>query len=457
MKKMKRIIRLMFFLCLLVYSSVHAQTYNFTALNKLIQDSTASRFGGSVVVLVQKNDSLILWNNQGIIFPISQFQIASASKWISAAVLLSVVDDGLVSLDDTIGKYLPLFTLKKKGNITIRQCFSHTSGLPGGSYPTAPCPWPGYEFDGNLTLAQAVDSIALKVPLQYQPGKGFLYGNLGMHVVGRILEVVTGQSWDTLFAHRVANKCEMYSTSYTNNTPTHPVIAGGITTTANDYMNFLKMIQHNGMYNTTRVLSVASISELFKDQTKKAPVLSSPYPFDPAFHPYNADTIRYGIGTWQDVVNPSTGYVEQISSPGLFSTYPWVDRCRNMRGIIFTFTLANDLTTRLELQIIDMIRKAVGGGCSLTTEIPENEEHQSVELFPNPVTDKLNIAFNDSSQKERKITLTDITGRELSSFEINGTEKQTSIDMSGLHLDKGIYFVTIKEDKNFFCRKIVVE
>lgn len=457
MKPTIQSVSLAFLLC--IHSFMYAQSpYNFTAVNKLIQDSASARFGGSVVVLVQKNDSLILWSNPNLFFnPLSQTQIASASKWISAAVLLSVVDDGLVSLDDTIGKYLPLFTLKKKGNITIRQCFSHTSGLPGGSYPSA-APWPGFEFNGNLTLGQAVDSIALKVPLQYKPGKGFGYSNLGMHVVGRIMEIVTGQCWDTLFAHRIANKCEMINTSYTNNTPTHPVIAGGITTTANDYMNFLKMILHNGMYNNTLVLSPASVNEMFKDQTNKAPVLDVPsvYPCNPPFHPYNADTVRYGIGTWQDVVNPSTGFTEQISSPGFFSTYPWVDRCRNIRGVIFTFTLVNDLTTRLELQIIDMIRKAVGGGCNASTTVDEIKD-SSVGLYPNPVTDKFTITFNNSSADKRKITLTDIAGREINSFYVNGSESEITVDVSAFQLDKGLYLVRIDNKNSSSYLKIIIQ
>lgn len=458
MKSTMKVKAMIFFL--IIHSLVYAQSpYNFAAVNKLIQDSAATRFSfGNVVVLVQKNDSLIYWSNPNILYnPLSATQIASASKWISAAVVLSVVDDGLVSLDDTIGKYLPLFTLKKKGNITIRQCLSHTSGLPGGSKQ-------GYEFNGvfpfyglNLTLAQAVDSIALNVPLQYQPGHGFAYGNLGMHVVGRVMEVATGKSWNTLFAERIATKCEMTSTSYTNNSPTHPIIAGGITTTANDYMNFLKMILHKGMYNATQVLSPAAVDEMFKDQTHSAPVLDVPsvYPVNPPFHPYAADTIRYGLGTWQDVVNPSTGFTEQISSPGFFSTYPWVDRCRNMRGVIFTSTLVNSLTTRLELQIIDLIRTAVGS-CNVSTTI-EEEQYSSIVLYPNPVKDKLSISFNDPSTEQRKITLTDITGRVVHSFFINGSETETTIDIAALQLNKGIYMIRIESKERSCYRKIIIQ
>src|SRR5450432_1352620 len=59
-------------------------------------------------------------------------RIASSSKWLSAALVMSFVDEGKLSLDDTIGKFLPVFTNHQKGNIKIWECLSHLTGISGG-------------------------------------------------------------------------------------------------------------------------------------------------------------------------------------------------------------------------------------------------------------------------------------------------------------------------------------
>ncbi len=104
--------------------------------------------------------------------------VASVSKTLSAVVLMSLVDDGLLDLNDSIGQYLPVFTAYGKGHSTIRQCFSHTGGWPDGD---------DYINDGTLTLAESVDSIAMNIPLAYEPGTAFLYGGISMQIVGRVL------------------------------------------------------------------------------------------------------------------------------------------------------------------------------------------------------------------------------------------------------------------------------
>jgi len=61
----------------------------------------------------------------------SRLLIASCSKWLSAGLIMKLVDEGSLQLSDTLGKFLPLFTQYGKGNITMAQLFSHTSGFPG--------------------------------------------------------------------------------------------------------------------------------------------------------------------------------------------------------------------------------------------------------------------------------------------------------------------------------------
>ncbi|MBK9657250.1 MAG: beta-lactamase family protein [Rhodanobacteraceae bacterium] len=89
--------------------------------------------------------------------------IASASKWLSAAVIARLVDRGVLRWDDRIERYLPNAPADKRA-ITLRQLFSHTSGLTG-----APAFCLG---DPTASLQACVDNI-LATPLLYAPGRGF--------------------------------------------------------------------------------------------------------------------------------------------------------------------------------------------------------------------------------------------------------------------------------------------
>jgi CubicO group peptidase (beta-lactamase class C family) len=114
----------------------------------------------------------------------------------------------------------------------------------------------------------------------------------------------------------------------------NPLLAGGVRTSASDYLHFLEMIVNKGMYHNKRVLSEKAIAEMLKDQTGGAAIQDTPYPFNPE-SPTPKDTVRYGIGNWIDVVTKSEGILE-TSSPGAFGTHPWQDEKNGIAGIIFT-------------------------------------------------------------------------------------------------------------------------
>jgi len=59
----------------------------------------------------------------------SRERIASSSKWLSAALVMTFVDEGKLRLDDTVGMYLPVSTQHGKGGVTVRQCLSHLTGI----------------------------------------------------------------------------------------------------------------------------------------------------------------------------------------------------------------------------------------------------------------------------------------------------------------------------------------
>ena len=323
-------------LCLFLCSGV---PYDFSAVDKYLEQNAAV-YDDNVVVLVSQHGQLIYKKEIGL-HANDRRVIASASKWLSGAVIMSLVDEGKLSLTDTVGKFLPLFTKYHKGNITIRQLFSHTSGFPGDSPQR-------YEYSRELTMEQAVDSIAVYTAMIHAPGSTFNYGGVSMQIAGRIAEVVSGKSWQDLFNERIARPCDM-TANYLLMSFKNPLIAGGVRTSATDYLHFLEMIVGKGMYHSKRVLSEKALSEMLKDQTAGAVIEDSPYPSD--------KLTRYGIGNWIDGVSAS-GEVIETSSPGAFGTHPWQDEKNGIAAIIFTRSDPKK-TNAVSLHVRTMIRTIV--------------------------------------------------------------------------------------------------
>jgi CubicO group peptidase (beta-lactamase class C family) len=308
---MRSLATLLLFLSLFSARSARAQapTYNFTPLTQLLQDSLA-RLGGRAGLLLIQNGQVIYkqyfggWNDNTTI------PIASGSKLPSMAAVLTLVDEGRLNLDDVVTKYLPQ-SFAAKPAITLRQLMSHTSGLPGGSR---------FLETNTLTLAQAVDSIGRRAPMsRYAPGTAFQYGGVSMHVAGRLAEIAAGESWDALFARRIAGPLNMPNTDYLGLGPTTNFrIAGGAQTRMPEYAHLLQMLLDDGLYNGQRVLSPAAVRAMLSDQTAGVPLVGTPYQNDP-----RRQNFRYGFGAGSNALTPTTACppslairVPSASAPG---------------------------------------------------------------------------------------------------------------------------------------------
>lgn len=292
-------------------------------IDHVLKDSVSTVFNGKCYTIIHVDGRVVYERGFGGYDGNTRLLIASCSKWISAAVLMSLVDEGKIKLTDTIGKFLPVYTAYGKGNITIAQLFSHTSGFPGNSTQ-------GYESNVLSTLSQCAEQVARNVDLAYQPGSTFYYGGLSMQIAGRICEVASGKSWKVLAAEKIFNPCGMTNTDY--GMTANPQIAGGVRSTANDYIRFLDMLMNNGIaYTGKRVLSENAIALMEKGYTADAKVGYSPYPLALL----NSRNF-YGIGNWRDVTAENDNLVEN-TSPGLFGSHPWINRSKRLTGIIFTF------------------------------------------------------------------------------------------------------------------------
>jgi len=238
------------------------------------------------------------------------FWIASQTKPVTATALMMLVDEGKVSIDDPVEKYLPEFKgqmvvaeqdadhvlLKRPGHpITVKEVLSHTSGLPFLSKQE------GGKIDA-LTLREAIFTYAL-APLKFEPGSKYEYSNCGINVAGRIIEVVSGMPYEEFMDKRLFKPLGMKDTAFwpteeqvgrlaknykanaaktgLDEAPigymTYPLTdhrrgvcpGGGLFSTAADVGIFCRMILAGGVYEGKRYVSEASIRVMTSTQTGK--------------------------------------------------------------------------------------------------------------------------------------------------------------------------------------------
>lgn len=290
-------------------------------------EKNLDRLGGGCALILVQGDRVAHRAAYGDFTTERVAPIASASKWISAGVIMALVDEGAISLDDPAGKYLPEFTGKKAG-ITIRQMFSHTNGLS---------PVPRYNWDKSLTLEEAVSGIS-RVRFVSEPGQGLYYGGAGMQAAGRMAELATGRKWVDLFAEKIAKPLGMTHTDYYAFGRTqNPNVPGSVRTNIDDYGAFVAMLLNHGVYQGKRVLSEAAVREMFRNQTGNQPIIHSAWSayadFDAA-----APRWRYGIGAWLEELGPDGVNAIRASSGGAFGCEPFVDYGQGLAGVFLPYT-----------------------------------------------------------------------------------------------------------------------
>ena len=241
--------------------------------------------------------------------------IASASKWLAGAVIMSLVDDKVLDLDKPIGDVLTSLPEDKRP-ITLGQLFSHTSGLPS-------------DIAGAASWTASVDAVIKAVgesKVENEPGAAFKYGGASMQLAAVMACKVTGKTWHELFEQRIAKPCAMKYTQVGRlGAMPNPQVTGGASSTLGDYANFLTMLSNNGVFNGTRVLSEAAVAEMLKDRTKDAKKAR-------ASLMRMLDGSGYGVGNWVDRKN-AKGESIANSSPGAFGFVPWIDQERKVVGI----------------------------------------------------------------------------------------------------------------------------
>lgn len=250
--------------------------------------------------------------------PDTRQAIASCSKWLSAALVMTFVDEGKLKLNDTVGKYLPILTQHGRGNITIADCLAHLTAIKSPELKEEM-----RELKDMNTMDDAITAIA-NLPMEGQPGKVFRYSNTGLQIAAAVIEKISGDNFRHLFTVRIAKPLNMDHTDFGFSKV--PLPAGGAVSTPNDYMNFLVMILNKGTFNGKRILSEKSIAKM--QVNRQTPDVKM------AYTPAQVNGFGYGFGEWI----LGNGF---ISSPGLFGSFPWVDNNKGYAAFLMTFYLNN--------------------------------------------------------------------------------------------------------------------
>ena len=297
--------------------------------------------------------------------------IASVTKPLSATCVMIMAEEGKVSLDDKVSKYLPAFGRLKVNKTdveapspTIRQLLSHTSGLFGlvGATKT------GMRAvrDLSLSMTESVEIIG-KEKLVATPGSRFNYGGANYQVAARIVEIVSGQPFDIYMKQRLLDPLGMGETYFkpgpgqaTTRVATiykaHPkkglipirlyapdpnrrlvLASGGLYTSVQDLAIFLQMHLNQGAYGSSRMLSPAAVAEMQKKQT-------------------GADQTEYGFGWFRDRVTKD-GEALCIKHPGLFGAWIWIDKDMDLVGVFLTSSLwrgRNALHKELHEKVLEL-------------------------------------------------------------------------------------------------------
>jgi len=174
---------------------------NWTArLNEL---ATAARVPGATLGIWSGGQEIlaahgVLNSATGVaVTPDSLFQVGSITKIWTATMIMQLVDEGLLSLDTTVSEALPgtrLGVSDVGGEVTVRHLLTHTSGIDGDIFTDT--------GRGDECVERYVDLLA-GAPSVFPPGAAYSYCNSGYVLLGRIIEVFDGQSWDESLRERL--------------------------------------------------------------------------------------------------------------------------------------------------------------------------------------------------------------------------------------------------------------
>lgn len=364
-------------------------------LSQLIEEK---KTGGVIFLLYAKGTVKYLqkfgWQDLENKMPIefdTIFRIYSMTKPIITVALMMLFEEGKFTLNDPISKFLPEFketevfvkeedekiiTEKLEREITILDLFTHTSGLCYGFFEEDPIDKLYNEKFGpfmtktkSLSLEQGIQILST-IPLRFQPGRFFRY-SYGLDVLGRLIEVLSGELLDEFLNERIFQPLEMCDTAF--HVPEEKVhrfakiyeyteenklqllnglseierydkqnkfLSGGLglVSTTKDFFNFALMLLKKGKYNEKRLLCPETIDLIAQNHLKKNRTIT-----DLALNRFLVEEDmklnEYGQGLGVRVrikTGKAPGVIGEHGWEGAANTYYWIDPLNEVIGIFMT-------------------------------------------------------------------------------------------------------------------------
>ncbi len=366
----------------------------------------ANRIPGAVV-LIQRKGKLAYFESFGVRDPATKapmtansiFRIYSMSKPITTVAAMMLVEEGKLSLDEQLGKYIPAFAnvkvgVEKKGDdgkpvldlvaptrpIIIQDLMRHTSGITYGFFGEGLVKKmyvDAHVFAGDFDNAEFAERIA-KLPLAYQPGSTWDYSH-STDILGRVVEVVSGKSLYQFEKERILDPLGMKDTSfYVTDKAKQALVAepfpndrhigndadmgdprvpqkwesggGGMVSTVTDYARFTQMLLNGGALDGKRYLSPKTIAFMSANHIGPAAnIVPGPYYLPgPGFGFGLGFAVRTEAG-----VSPMPGSVGEINWSGAGGTSFWIDPKEDMYVVVMAQTIAQ--RTRLRVALKNMV------------------------------------------------------------------------------------------------------
>ena len=336
---------------------------------------------GGIVTAVARRGRLVHWNAVGFrdlesrdpLEPNDIFRIYSMTKPITSVAVMMLVEDGAMSVDDPVSRYLPAFAnvevysdgelVSPRQPITIADLLGHTSGLTYGFFGQTDVDSLYREanvFSGDL--ANLADEVA-GLPLLDHPGSRWTY-SVSTDVLGRLVEVVGGQPFDEFLGARIftplgmtdtdfvvpAAKTARFTTGYAagrggslrmvdspvegtyNRTPALLSGGGGLVSTAADYVRFAQMLLNGGELDGVRLLRPETV-ELMRTNRLADDLIPI------SIATWRADGYGFGLGFSVLVDEDATPVPDNdgvFRWWGIGSTYFWIDPEAELVGLVMT-------------------------------------------------------------------------------------------------------------------------
>ena len=362
--------------------TAHAQNSGTAAIDAGLRGAVERKDVPGVVALITDRQRVLYQGAFGVadvstgraLTPDAMFRIASMTKPITSFALMQLVEQGRLGLDDPAEKYLPeLANLKVFESFdpttgayklrpasrpaTVRHFLTHTSGL---AYPFTSTIWRDFKPSGG-------EKFPFGGPLLFDPGERWHYST-STDVVGRLVEVISGQKLEDYFRQNIFAPLKMDDTSYSvpeakgprmvaqqqragakmdgavelqnpqlGLTIPAPIGGGGLASTASDYGRFVRMFLNRGQLDGTRVMKPETVELMSQNAmgSVRVPALKTALPRSADF-----SFIADGRDQWSPGFLITVDQVPGKRSPGSLSwgginnTYFWIDPSRGVSGVI---------------------------------------------------------------------------------------------------------------------------